>query len=184
MYRGRFAIRPVAAIVRRCAVAAILGCAVAILAAPAGQAAEPRKAAVFDFELIDTSLEGQMRGKQPAEQARLVMVSDKLRQLLAESGRYAVVDIAPVAGKIDAAGLLYGCNGCESDFAREIGADLAVRGVVQKVSNLILNMTIYVTDARTGGHVDGMSVDMRGNTDESWLRAVSYIVRHRLAKTE
>lgn len=154
-----------------------------LLAGPV-QAAEPRKAAVFDFELIDTSLEGQMRGEQPAEQARLVLISDKLRELLAASGKYEVIDIAPVAAKVEAAGILHGCNGCESDFARELGAELAVRGVVQKVSNLILNMTIYVTDSQTGGHVDGMSVDMRGNTDESWLRGVSYIVRHRLAKEE
>jgi hypothetical protein len=141
----------------------------------------PRTAAVFDFELIDTSLEGEMRGAQPAEQARLILISERLRELLAQSGRYAPVDIAPAAAAIEAAGSLYGCNGCESDIARQLGAELAVRGVVQKVSNLILNITIYVTEAETGGHVAGASVDIRGNTDESWVRGVSYIVRNRLA---
>lgn len=109
------------------------------------------------------------------------MVSNRLRQLLAQSGRYVLVDTAPAAAEVEAAGYLYGCNGCESEIARKLGADVAVRGVVQKVSNLILNMTVYVTDAETGGHLDGMSVDMRGNTDESWLRGVRYIVRNRLA---
>ncbi len=147
----------------------------------AAWAAAPRTAAVFDFELIDTSLEGELRGAQPAEQARLILISERLRELLAQSGRYTVVDLAPARAAIEEAGTLYGCNGCESDIAQQLGADLAVRGVVQKVSNLILNMTVYVTEAGTGGHVTGASVDIRGNTDESWLRGVAYLVRNRLA---
>lgn len=170
--------------VRRCLAAVLLCAAMALPAASAARAEAPKKAAVFDFELIDTSLEGQMRGTQPAELARLALVSDRLRELLAASGKYEVVDLAPAAARIEAAGLLYGCNGCEADIARSLGADLAIRGVVQKVSNLILNMTVFVTDAKTGAHVGGMSVDMRGNTDESWLRGVRYIVRNRLAKDE
>ncbi|HER20043.1 MAG TPA: DUF2380 domain-containing protein, partial [Chromatiales bacterium] len=148
------------------------------------RAGEPAKAAVVDFELIDTSLEGEMRGPQAAEQARLGLISDHLRELLADSGRYEVVDIAPAAAEIEAAGHLHGCNRCEARIARGLGADLAIRGVVQKVSNLILNMTVFVADAETGEYVDGMTVDMRGNTDESWLRGVAYIVRHRLAEEE
>ena len=147
----------------------------------AGAAAEPKTAAVFDFELIDTSLEGAMRGPQPAEQARLGLVSDHLRRLLADSGKYTVIDTAPAASAIEAAGFLHGCNGCEADIARQLGAEFAVRGTVQKVSNLILNVNIYVSNAKSGEYVEGMSVDVRGNTDESWLRGVSYIVKNRLA---
>src|SRR5262249_46366803 len=36
--------------------------------------------AVFDFELIDTSLEGAVRGVRPDEQERLARLSDQLRQ--------------------------------------------------------------------------------------------------------
>lgn len=148
----------------------------------AGAAAEPKTAAVFDFELIDTSLEGEMRGPQAVEQARLGLISDHLRRLLADTGKYTVIDIAPAAQAIEAAGFLHGCNGCEADIAGQLGAELAVTGTVQKVSNLILNVNIYVSDAKTGRHLNGMSVDIRGNTDESWLRGVSYIVRNRLAE--
>lgn len=166
---------------RRNGAAAIAVLTVCLVMSAGARADEPRTAAVFDFELIDTSLEGELRGVQPAEQARLVLISERLRELLAQTGRYAPVDIAPAAAALESAGRLYGCNGCESGIANDLGADLAVRGVVQKVSNLILNMTVYVTDARTGGHVAGASVDIRGNTDESWLRGVSYLVRNRLA---
>ena len=38
--------------------------------------------AVFDFELIDTSLEGAIRGTRLDEQERLAGLSDQLRQLL------------------------------------------------------------------------------------------------------
>jgi hypothetical protein len=51
---------------------------------------------------------------------------------------------------------------------------------VQKVSNLILNMNIYVRDVHTGNLDAVISVDLRGNTDESWFRAASYLLRNRL----
>jgi len=158
------------------------GSAATIMDGAAGAAAEPKTVAVFDFELIDTSLEGEIRGPQAAEQARLGLISHHLRRLLADSGKYIVIDTAPATSAVEDAGFLHGCNGCEADIARQIGAELAVRGTVQKVSNLILNINIYVSNAKTGGHVEGMSVDVRGNTDESWLRGVSYIVRNRLAE--
>ena len=65
-------------------------------------------------------------------------------------------------------------------MARELGADLAVTGFVQKVSNLILNINVIIRDARDGQALRGGSVDIRGNTDESWGRGISYLVRNRL----
>ncbi|MGF6306682.1 hypothetical protein ABIB82_000829 [Bradyrhizobium sp. i1.8.4] len=53
-------------------------------------------------------------------------------------------------------------------------------GVVQKVSNLILNTNLYLRDVHTGQLVAAVSADMRGNTDESWSRATDYLVRNRL----
>ena len=48
--------------------------------------------------------------------------------------------------------------------------------MIQKVSNLILNMNIVVRDAGTGHVILSKSVDMRGNTDESWSRALHWLV--------
>jgi len=62
-------------------------------------AAEP-KVAVFDFELVDTSLEGATYGPRADQQARLAQITDQLRDQLAKSGRVWVVDIAPVAAKV------------------------------------------------------------------------------------
>jgi hypothetical protein len=65
--------------------------------------------AVFDFELIDTSLEGEMRGARPDEQARLGQLSLQLRERLKDSGRFSLVDIAPVAAEARASNL-QGCG--------------------------------------------------------------------------
>jgi hypothetical protein len=61
-----------------------------------------------------------------------------------------------------------------------MGAELAITGTVQKVSNLILNMNIYVRDASSGATTAAMSADMRGNTDETWSRSLDWLVRNRL----
>ena len=107
----------------------------------AGWAASARAVAVFDFELIDTSLEGEMSGPRADEQARLARASEQLRQRLAESGRFPLVDIAPVA----AAGARQQSAGLRrlrrAARRAQVGAELAITGTVQKVSNLILNMT-------------------------------------------
>jgi len=76
---------------------ALLAVSMLVLArlAPA-QAAEPPKLAVFDFEMLDTSLEGEMHGKRSDEQARLVRAADQLRKELGESGKFQLLDISPV----------------------------------------------------------------------------------------
>lgn len=150
----------------------------AIALMPAARA-QPPKAAVFDFELIDSSLEGQMTGSHADEQRRVERISDQLREGLAKSGQYQLVDIAPLREKARDSNLQE-CGGCDVDFAKQVGADLAITGTVQKVSNLILNMNIYVRDAHTGHSVVAMSADFRSNTDESWTRTMSYLLRNRL----
>jgi uncharacterized protein DUF2380 len=51
--------------------------------------------AVFDFELIDTSLEGAIRGVRPDELERLARLSDQFRQLSATSRAGAMTPAQP-----------------------------------------------------------------------------------------
>jgi len=145
-------------------------------------AGEVPRLAVFNFELLDTSLEGETAGKNEAEQTRLVLISDLLRQMITESKRYEVVDIGPLSERIAEAGYLRSCNGCDARFARDLGADQSLTGVVQKVSNLILNINLYLRDAGSGDLLKVMSADIRSNSDQSWSRGVSWLVRNRLLK--
>ncbi len=135
--------------------------------------------AVFDFELIDTSLDGEMNGPRADQHKRILEISDQLRRRLKASDKVHVVDIAPVAAKAQAVHLQE-CGGCDADLAKRVGATLSITGTVQKVSNLILNMSIYVRDATSGRMLTAMNADMRGNTDESWARTLDWLVRNRL----
>jgi hypothetical protein len=142
------------------------------------QCAEP-KVAVFDFELLDTSLDGEMKGARDDEHARLVLISNQLRDELKRSGRFDTLDMTALNAAAHEKNL-QACGGCDVQMAQDIGADLVVTGVVQKISNLILNMRIYLRNAHTGQLVTAMNADFRGNTDESWTRATGYLVRNRL----
>ena len=162
------------AIIRR---ALRAGCAVLVTIQVVGgstSADERKKVAVFDLELVDTSDEGN----DPAQTQRLKLTSAKLRDLLSANGQYDIVDTAPAAGQIEAAGYLWSCNGCEIEIARDLGADLALIGTVRKVSSLILYISLFMTDAHTGEPVRMHRVSIRGNTDESWFRGVRYLVRN------
>ena len=141
--------------------------------------AEPAKVAVFDFEMIDSSLQGELQGPRKDEQERLILAAEQLRQALGDSGRFQVLDIAPVNAAAHNSNL-QACGGCDVKLAQQLGADLAVTGMVQKVSNLILNMNIYLHDVRSGQPVAVMSADMRGNTDESWSRTMNWLIRNRV----
>jgi hypothetical protein len=142
--------------------------------------ADTPRAAVFAFELDDTSLEGSMNGPAPDDLARLGRLDTQLRDALARSGRYA-----PVAVPAEPGGrTLWSCNGCEVDRARRADARFAIVGWVQKVSNLILNINLVIRDVATGERVAGGSVDIRGDTDESWTRGLAYLLRNRILTGE
>jgi hypothetical protein len=140
------------------------------------RAAEP-KVAVFDFEFDDTSLEGATNGPRADERLRLERLGGELRRRLAQSGHAEVVDVSAVASR---AGNLQTCGGCDAVLGRELGAKYSIIGWVQKVSNLILNVNIVVRDVETGKVISSKSVDMRGNTDESWSRALDWLIRNYL----
>jgi hypothetical protein len=135
---------------------------------------KPLKVAFFGFDLINTSL----KPIQDVERQRGAMVGEVLRQMLADSGQYQIVPLSnELKQKIAQSPDISGRNGCQIDWAGEAGADLAVWGTVQNVSNLILNLNVYMDDTKDGHQYFGRSVDIRGNTDESWQRGVQYLVR-------
>ncbi len=152
---------------------------VVLLSVLASAAMAAPRAVVFDFELIDTSLTGEMRGVNKEETARLAKLAPVLREKLAASGRYEIVDLGAEEATAKASNL-QACGGCDVAIAKKLGADLSITGTVQKVSELILNINIYVRDAKTGQLADAYSVDIRDNTEQSWLRGLDYLIRNRL----
>lgn len=142
---------------------------------PAASAAAPVKAAVFPFVFHDSSPEPP----QPAELARLHEIDAQLRQLLARSGRYEPVSIAPVIRQAQAQAL-DSCQTCAVALARQLGAQVAVVGWVQKVSNLILNINVVMLAVPSGRTIAFGGVSIRGNTDLSWSRGLHSAVVNQL----
>jgi len=141
-------------------------------AGPMPSQAVPR-IAVFDFQLINTS----PQPSTPAELARTRMLTRELQADFSKSGKYQVVSIAPVRAALAKETGIYNCSGCERPLARKLGAPLAAVGWVQKVSNLILNINLYVEDTKTGRRLQEGSVDIRGNTDISWKRGLRFLLQ-------
>ena len=151
--------------------------AVATTANTAAYPADSPRVAFLGFALINTSLEPT----RPEEEARLRMLDGLLKKKLDASGRFMLVRIPPDLQREIARGAeIRDCNGCERGYALKAGADWAAWGTVQKVSNLILNINLYMEDAQSGKLEFVKSVDIRGNTDESWRHGLDYMLRHYL----
>lgn len=134
------------------------------------------RVAFFGFQLINTSLQSTA----PEEAQRIRSLDDTFQRKLNASGRFKLIAIPHDLDDAIAAASIANCNGCERDFALKAGADLAAWGTVQKVSNLILNINVYIEDAKAKKMLFVKSVDIRGNTDKSWQRGLDYLLRHYL----
>ena len=140
--------------------------ALALLLAPTIPATAGPKAAIFRFELIDVSIDGELLGTRVEETQRLDLVTQELRQLAVRDGGYELIDLSGLTAEIEKAAPLHKCGGCEVDIAQRAGAEIAITGTVRKVSNLILGFTIQVRDVSTGRLTRVLQADIRGNTDE------------------
>lgn len=146
--------------------------------APAGAQETPQTVAFFGMVFIN----GSPAPTTQDENRRLAALEARLREGMEASGRYVFVDTAPVAEKAALYSDIVHCNGCDARLAKELGADLALTGVVQKTSNLILSFTVLIRDAATGELVGGGSADIRGNTDRTWQRGIDYILENRILR--
>lgn len=154
-------------------------------AADAAESRSPKTVLILPFDMVDTSLQGEMNGGPlTADVKRLDRTEAIVRRAVDGLDEFDVIDSAPVAEQIDEAQntyrYLYECNGCEIDIGKAAGADLVMTGWVQKVSNLILNVNATLYDVSSGQSVGGASVDMRNNTDDSWRASALYLVKHSL----
>jgi len=163
----------------------IVALALAFLLLPAAAQAG-QKAVIFPFDLIDQQQQFEIgimpKGIDPEEKRRLGIITEELTKLIKESGRYEVVDTAPIAAEIEEKSPMYKCNGCEDDLAKKVGAEVAFIGTVRKASDVLFTVSVYIRDVPKERVVKQGSSEIYGNTDAMWLRAVRYIVARRLFK--
>ncbi len=135
--------------------------------------------AVFDFEMIDMSLDGEINGVKTKETERLELLTQQLRKWLAGEGGSLSCHMAPVVAEAKASNL-FAC-GCIQRLARKVDARLALVPSVHKLSNLILNIQVDVFDVESDKLVAQLNADIRSNTDNSWARGLDWLIEHRLA---
>lgn len=137
-----------------------------------------RSLAVVDFELVDDQNNPLTKA---AQKVRLRNATLQLERELAERQLYRVVNTAPSQELLRTLRaqqeFIYQCDDCAEQVGRLLDVDLVMVTWVQKVSELILNLNVQIYDVKARKVVFSKSVDMRGNTDESWNRAVPYLVR-------
>lgn len=140
-------------------------------------AAADRVLALFPVYLDSGSLEPVRQD----ELERLSVIEQVVREEMTERG-FQVIGTESQASRIEQYAKLHACNACEVTMARELGADVAAVAWVQKVSNLILHINMRLRDVATGETLKSGSVDIRGNTDDSWARGARYLIERRLYK--
>lgn len=153
---------------------------------PAGwaDAARPIKLAVFEMELDDFSAGGPIAGESPIETARLKRMTTLARDLLAASGLFEIIDVSGSGHEMVQERWLRKCNGCDADAARGLGAEMSFVGFYRKVSIMEQCLELRIRDARTGELVHASQANLRGETDESWSRALKYLLRYSLIEPE
>jgi len=164
------------------AFAAGLAAAVATFATPAFAAAEvePTKIAVFEFELKDTSAGGGVIAADAIDTENLEKSTDEARRVLAESGRYSVVDTSSVAGEVSSAGGIQACNGCDAPLATRLGADQSMVGVITRVSRTEFTLQILIREAETGEVVFSDFSGLMLGANYAWPRIAKRLVSNSL----
>ena len=152
------------------------------LVAPAWAA---QKTAVLPFDMRDASQDGEYVPQFKTDDLRrLKLVAEDLKSLMIKEGRYEVMDLTPYAAEIDKASPFSKCDGCDLEVGQKAGADLVVMGYVDKLSDALISLQIFVRDVKSGEMVKTMSAEIRGNTDELWLHGIRYLWRNRFSPQE
>jgi hypothetical protein len=156
----------------RAALAAALPSAQTATAVPIGLA-------VFEFELEDTTA-APASGIAGSDAAYLADVTRGVRDRLAQSGRYRLVDTGGATAEPVKAHALRDCDGCEAAIAQKLGADQSLIGVIRRVSRTEYTVGFQVRDARSGAVVSRGDSGLRMGADYSWFRGAVRLVGDRL----
>ena len=161
-----------------CSVALVWGGASGVL--PASAEPSPIKIVVFDFELDDFSGGAGIAGDHAADVAQLDRATNDARRLIAQSGRYSLVEVAGAESDAVKTRELRQCNGCEAAVALKLGADQSFVGVVTRISRTEYVVRFQIRDAHTGALVLARQSDLRIGADYSWNRGAASLIKNSL----
>jgi hypothetical protein len=137
------------------------------------------KIAVFDFELEDVSPASSLLGKTTSNAAAMEKASSEARRVLAQSGRYSLVDLSKVDAKPVTEKSLRNCDGCEAGIALQLGAEQSLIGVVRRVTQTDYYVLIQIREARTGKILNQQEANFAGS-DDGWPSGVRMLIKHQV----
>ena len=149
-------------------------------AAEASRAASSIKLAVFPFELEDTSAGAGAIPPDDIDREQLRLSTEEARRLIAESGRYQLVDVSAVSDQSARAGKLRDCDGCDVKIAAGLNADQSMIGIVTRISRTEYAVTYKVRDVRSGAIVATGQTDLRMGANVAWSRGARWLIQNRL----
>jgi hypothetical protein len=156
-----------------------------VFAIQPSEAAEPGvKIVVFDFELNDRSAGGGIISQDAIDTENLKMSTEEARRMLAESGRFSIVDAGSAADDLVAAGGIRHCDGCEGPMARKLGADQSMAGIITRVNRTEYTLQIIVRDAQTGAIVSNVFTGLRMGANYAWPRGVKWLMNNRILSAQ
>jgi Protein of unknown function (DUF2380) len=123
--------------------------------------------AIVDFNYNDTS--GEPADQRALHQARLKTFMQAIRNDLASGGKFSLVALSCGSEpcSIPSAEIL--------NNARQAGARLLLFGGIHKMSTLIQNARVQTVDLQIDKLVFDRLLTFRGDTDEAWRRAETFI---------
>lgn len=130
---------------------------------------------VLPFEIQDTSREV---GPADRHEAMLGRLTTLVRNEIGHSYRVEPKNLTDEAvAAVNAGTFLRGCNGCEIDITKRLGANYVLVGWIYKVSTLILALHIDVKDVTTGKTIYARVFDFRGDNEQAYAHAAKAVVR-------
>ena len=140
----------------------------------------PIRLAVFPFELEDFSAGAAYVPPDDVDREQLRLSTEQARRLIAESGRYQLVDVGAVNDEAAKAGKLHDCGGCEAKIAAGLHADQSMIGIVTRISRMEYAVTYKIRDAQSGALVDVEQSDLRMGANSAWSRGARWLIQRRL----
>lgn len=141
----------------------------------------PRKVAVYGFELKDFSAGGGIIAPDERDVTYLAAATDEAKRQLAQSGRYTVVDTAPVGDEPAVkAHQLRDCGKCIGTITQRLGAEQAVLGTVTRINRTEYTLLIQFFDATTGEPAASYYTSLRMGANYAWPRGVTWLMKNRI----
>jgi hypothetical protein len=132
---------------------------------------QPAALAVLNLDYVDTS--GEPTDQTAVHQRRAADFVSALQRDLAANGQYRIVPMSCGSAPCDPA-----MSASElQQAAHAAGAKLVLLGGVHKMSTLIQWAKIQIADEEQGQIVFDRLLTFRGDTDEAWQKAESFLAR-------